>query len=145
MIRIAHTNIRVTDPVASLEFYEQLGLRLAGCMRIDPMYLLYLAAPGDEAYTIELTVNPEADASYDRTPGSGHVALCVGDIDAFLERLADAGIHPESPPFNPGDKEDVRVCFVVDPDGVRVELMAGTAPMPQDSLPDEIAGFVRED
>lgn len=137
-VRIAHANIRAADPHASLAFYRHLGLELVGCLRLDPMYLLYLAAPGDEQCTVELTIHPAADESYDRSPGSGHIALAVGDLDATLERLAAEGITPESPPYNAGGRDDVRICFVTDPDGVRVELVDGAFPTPQDPLPDEI-------
>lgn len=140
-MRIVHANIRVSDPVASLRFYRHLGLEPAGCLRLDPVYLLYLVAPGHDTPTLELTVNPAGDASYDRSPGSGHIALAVEDLDALLARLQEVGIRPESPPVHPGGRTDLRVCFVVDPDGVRVELMDGAAAFatPQDPVPESLA------
>ena len=56
-----------------------------------------------------------------------------------LARLAEQGIEPERPPFRPGDRPDLRVCFVVDPDGVRVELIDGMFAVPQHELPDGIS------
>jgi lactoylglutathione lyase len=136
-MRIHHTNISVSDPVASLTFYRRLGLELAGCLRLDPRYLLYLGVPGQESPTLELMINPDA-APHERSPGSGHIALSVDDLDAVLAHLAEAGTKPERPPFHPGDRPDLRVCFVVDPDGIRVELIDGPFATPQDPVPESI-------
>ena len=134
--RIAHANVQVSDPGASLAFYRALGLKLVGCLRLDPVVLLYVAAPDDpDGPTIELAVNPELSS---RTPGSGHLALAVGDLDAIVAGLAEKGIAPEREPFHPGGRDDLRVCFVVDPDGVRVELIEGIFPTPSDPVPAEL-------
>jgi lactoylglutathione lyase len=136
-MRIHHTNISVSDPVASIAFYRRLGLELTGCLRLDPRYLLYLGVPGQDTPTLEFTVDPAA-GSHDRSPGTGHIALAVDDLDDLLARLAEAGTTPERPPFHPGDRPDLRVCFVVDPDGVRVELIDGPFATPQDPAPEAI-------
>ena len=136
MSRIAHFNIRVKDAAKSVAFYQRLGLKPAGALQISPgYYLLYLAADDNPNLTIEMTVNESAPADYDRRPGSGHLALAVGDLDRVLRELAEHGIQPESPPFRPGDRVDLRVCFVVDPDGVRIELIDGFFPTPADPIP----------
>jgi lactoylglutathione lyase len=136
-VRIAHFNIRARDAGASVAFYEKLGLRVVGCLNISPtFYLLYLGTDAERDVTIELTINDEAPADYDRTPGSGHLALGVGDLDSLLVELADEGIVPEAPPFHPGGRKEVRVCFVTDPDGVRVELAEGSFPTPTDAPPE---------
>ncbi len=136
-VRLAHFNIRAKDAARSLAFYDKLGLKVVGCLNISPtFYLLYLGTDDEPNVTIELTINEQAPADYDRTPGSGHVALGVGDLDALLARLADSGIVPEAPPFNPGGRKELRVCFVTDPDGVRVELAEGSFPTPTDPPPE---------
>jgi catechol 2,3-dioxygenase-like lactoylglutathione lyase family enzyme len=134
-VRIAHANLQVTDIAASIRFYERLGLALVGCLRLDPIVLYYMATPDDRDVTIELTDNPGLEQ---RHPGSGHVALAVGDMDALLARLAEAGIEPSRGPleFKGGE---VRVCFVTDPDGHAVELCQGNFPTPRDPLPEQIA------
>lgn len=109
---------------ASLAFYRSLGLELQGRLRLDPLVLYYLGT-GDGAF-IELADNPNV---VERVPGTGHVALTVGDLDALLER---ADVEPETPPFHPGGRADLRVCFLRDPDGTRVELIEGDFPLPQD-------------
>lgn len=130
--RIAHVNIQVSDIDASLAFYRGLGLDLVGCLRLDPVVLYYVAAPGDDQLTLELADNPGLET---RSPGSGHVALAVGELDPLLAELAADGIEPEQPPFHPAGRDELRICFVQDPDGIRVELIEGHFPTPQDPRP----------
>ena len=138
-LRIAHANVRVTNPAASLPFYRALGLHLAGSLVMsESYYLLYLAAPGDDQTTIELTVNETGGPDYSRDPGSGHFALAVGDLDSCVEGLRAAGYQTEQAPFHPNEREDVRICFVKDPDGHAIELIEGSFPTPQDPLPAEV-------
>jgi catechol 2,3-dioxygenase-like lactoylglutathione lyase family enzyme len=128
---VHHANIQVSDAKASLTFYRKLGLDVLGCLRLDPVVLYYVGRPG-ESGAFELAANPGLES---RQTGSGHLALWVDDLDALLQDLAGSGIQPERPPFRPGDRRDLRVCFVVDPDGVRVELIDGAFAVPQDELP----------
>jgi lactoylglutathione lyase len=132
---VHHANIQVSDAQASLTFYRKLGLDLLGCLRLDPVVLYYVGRPG-ESGVFELAANPGLES---RQTGTGHLALWVDDLDALLQDLAASGIEPERPPFHPGDRPDLRVCFVADPDGVRVELIDGGLAVPQDELPDDIA------
>jgi lactoylglutathione lyase len=132
---VHHANIQVSDAQASLTFYRKLGLDLLGCLRLDPVVLYYVGRPG-ESGVFELAANPGLES---RQTGSGHLALWVDDLDALLRDLAANGIEPERPPFHPGDRPELRVCFVADPDGVRVELIDGGLAVPQDELPDGIA------
>lgn len=132
---VHHANIQVSDAQASLTFYRKLGLDLLGCLRLDPVVLYYIGRQGESA-VFELAANPGLES---RQPGSGHLALWVDDLDSLLQDLAGSGIEPERPPFRPGDRPDLRVCFVVDPDGVRVELIDGMFAVPQDELPDVIS------
>jgi lactoylglutathione lyase len=132
---VHHANIQVSDAQASLTFYRKLGLDVLGCLRLDPVVLYYVGRPG-ESGVFELAANPGLES---RQTGSGHLALWVDDLDALLRDLAASGIEPERPPLHPGDRPDLRVCFVADPDGVRVELIDGGLAVPQDELPDGIA------
>jgi lactoylglutathione lyase len=132
---VHHANIQVSDAQTSLTFYRKLGLDLLGCLRLDPVVLYYVGRPG-ESGVFELAANPGLES---RQTGSGHLALWVDDLDALLRDLAASGIEPERPPCHPGDRPDLRVCFVADPDGVRVELIDGGLAVPQDELPDGIA------
>lgn len=130
--RVHHANIQVSDAERSLDFYRQLGLELLGCLRLDPVVLYYVGGAGVDGPLLELAANPGLT---ERPPGAGHVALTVDDLDALLAQLESHGIEPETAPFNPGGREDLRVCFVRDPDGVRVELIDGSFAVPADPLP----------
>jgi lactoylglutathione lyase len=130
-----HTCLRVLDPDASSEFYGRLGFEPRGRLQFDTAYNLYLGLPGD-GDTLELTVNHDRTEPYDIGDGYNHMAITVEDLDGLLAELAEAGIEPEKPPFHPGGREEYRICFVVDPDGYRVELIDGGAfPTPQDPAP----------
>jgi lactoylglutathione lyase len=130
-MRFVHFNIRVRDIDASLRFYEALGFERRGRLQFESAYNIYLGLPGD-GDTLELTVNVGRDEPYELGDGYGHAALVVEDLDALLERLAAQGIAPEKPPYAPGGREGLRICFVADPDGYRTELIDGEFQTPQD-------------
>jgi lactoylglutathione lyase len=130
-MRFIHTNIRVRDIDASLGFYRALGFERRGRLQFDGAYNIYLGLPGD-GDTLELTVNEGREEPYDLGDGYGHVALTVPDLDATLTQLAAAGIEPERPPYHPGGRTSIRICFVSDPDGYRIELLEGDFTTPQD-------------
>jgi lactoylglutathione lyase len=130
-VRFVHVNIRVLDIEASLAFYEALGFERRGRLQFAGAYNVYLGLPGDTD-TLELTVNEDRDEAYDLGDGYGHVALAVEDLDDLLGRLSRQGIEPEKPPYHPGDREELRICFVQDPDGYRIELIDGDFATPQD-------------
>ena len=58
-MKYLHTMIRVSDPAATIAFFELLGLRELN--RFDSeqgrFSLIFLAAPGDESAQVELTHN----------------------------------------------------------------------------------------
>ena len=130
-MRFVHVNIRVLDIEASLAFYEALGFERRGRLQFAGAYNVYLGLPSDTD-TLELTVNEDRDEAYDLGDGYGHVALAVEDLDDLLGRLSRQGIEPEKPPYHPGDREELRICFVQDPDGYRIELIDGDFATPQD-------------
>jgi len=130
-MRLVHTCIRVRDIEASLRFYEALGFERRGKLSFESAYNVYLGLPGD-GDTLELTVNVGREEPYDLGDGYNHVAMTVGDIDAFVAKLAEQGIEPEKPPYSVREGGSL-LCFVRDPDGYRVELIAGgDFPTPQD-------------
>lgn len=131
-----HTCLRVRDIDASVEFYEALGFERRGRLQFERAYNVYLGLPGD-GDKIELTVNIGRSEPYDLGDGYNHLAIAVDEIEEVLARLAEIGTEPESPPYHPGEREDLPlIAFVADPDGYRVELIDGGAfETPQDSLP----------
>ena len=135
MIRYLHSMIRVTDPDATVAFFNLLGLEEVRRMESEKgrFTLIFLAAPGQEGVAeVELTWNwPPADGSapesYDGGRNFGHLAYRVDDIYATCQRLSDAGVTINRPP------RDGHMAFVKSPDGISVELLqAGDALAPQE-------------
>ena len=131
MAKAIHTMVRVLDLDRSIAFYrEAFGLEVADRFDFDGFTLAYLRnAQAD--FEVELTLNKGRGEPYDLGDGYGHIALTVADLDGLLERLAEQGIVPERPPYEPGGR-GIRICFVRDPDGYRVELIDGDFATPQD-------------
>ena len=120
-MELIHTCYRITDPDASVEFYEALGFEKRRELPIrDEAINIFMGLPGD-GLRLELTYNFGVE-SYELGTGYGHIALTVEDLDGTLERLAGQGIEPEKPPYSVREGGS-RLCFVRDPDGYRVELI----------------------
>ncbi len=121
-MKYLHTMIRVSDPDATIRFFELLGLKET--KRFDSeagrFTLIYLAAPGDEAAEVELTHN-WGEAGYDGGRNFGHLAYRVEDIYALCQRLIDAGVTINRPP------RDGHMAFVRTPDGISIELLQAGA------------------
>ena len=118
-----HTMIRVSDPVATVGFFELLGLR--ELRRIDNQQgrftLIFLAAPGDESAQIELTHNWD-EAGYAEGRNFGHIAYRVDNIYETCRRLMEGGVTINRPP------RDGHMAFVRTPDNISIELLqAGDA------------------
>ncbi|HEY4347005.1 MAG TPA: VOC family protein [Gaiellaceae bacterium] len=126
MTRFLHTMLRITDPDSSRRFYEILGLELRREMPIVRDGELeatnyFFAVPG-ESIELELTFNHDG-RSYEVGTAYGHIALGVEDLEVTLERLAEEGIEPERPPYRIREGGSL-LCFIRDPDGYRIELIA---------------------
>jgi lactoylglutathione lyase len=124
-MKYLHTMLRVSDPEASIRFFNLLGLE--ELRRFDNeagrFTLIFLAAPGDEAAQIELTHNWD-EAGYAGGRNFGHVAYAVPDIYAACQRLADGGVTINRPP------RDGKMAFVRSPDGISVELLQAGPALP---------------
>jgi len=122
MSELIHTCYRITDIDRSVEFYERLGFEELRRMPIrDEATNVFMGLPGDGP-RLELTFNHGVTEPYDIGTGYGHIAVTVEDLDATLERLAEAGIEPERPPYSVREGGS-RLCFVRDPDDYRIELL----------------------
>ena len=124
-MKYLHTMIRVSDPQATLRFFELLGLK--ELRRYDNeqgrFTLIFLAAPGDEQAQIELTHNWD-EQGYSEGRNFGHVAYAVDDIYESCRRLMEGGVTINRPP------RDGRMAFVRTPDGVSIELLQDGASLP---------------
>jgi lactoylglutathione lyase len=120
-MELIHTCYRITDPEASVEFYEAVGFEKRRELPIrDEAVNIFMGLPGD-GERLELTYNFGVE-SYELGTGYGHIAVTVEDLDGTLERLAGQGIEPEKPPYSVREGGS-RLCFVRDPDGYRIELI----------------------
>ena len=126
-MKYLHTMIRVSDPDATIRFFELLGLEEV--RRIDNekgrFSLIFMAAPGDEDAQVELTHNWD-EQGYDGGRNFGHLAYRVDDIYATCQRLMDAGVTINRPP------RDGHMAFVRTPDGISIELLQDGALPPQE-------------
>lgn len=122
MPELVHTCYRVFDLERSVTFYEQLGMTEMGRLHIrEEAINVYMGFEGDGP-RLELTFNIGRKEPYEVGTGYGHIAVTVADLDGVLEKLALAGIEPETPPYSVA-ADGPRLCFVRDPDDYRVELL----------------------
>ena len=117
-MRFLHTMIRVSDPEATVAFFQHLGLEER--RRVDNesgrYTLIFLGVPGDDGGEIELTHNWD-EGGYSGGRNFGHLAYQVDDIYATCERLMAAGVTINRPP------RDGRMAFVRTPDAISIELL----------------------
>ena len=117
-MKYLHTMIRVTDPDATVRFFELLGLKETSRKVSEKgrFTLIFLAAPGDEDAQVELTHNWDPEP-YDGGRNFGHLAYRVDNIYETCQRLADAGVTINRPP------RDGHMAFVRTPDDISIELL----------------------
>ena len=117
-MKFLHSMIRVSDPQATVAFFQLLGLEERRRHEVPQggFTLIFLGVPGDEGGEVELTHNWD-ESGYSGGRNFGHVAFEVDDIYASCERLKSAGVTINRPP------RDGRMAFVRSPDGISVELL----------------------
>jgi lactoylglutathione lyase len=124
MTKFLHSMIRVSDPVATIAFFDLIGVKEV--RRYESAQgrftLIFLAAPGEEGVAeVELTYNwpPEDGAGESYTGGRnfGHLAYRVENIYETCAALQAAGHIIHRPP------RDGHMAFVKSPDGISVELL----------------------
>lgn len=137
-----HTGLTVVDLERSLAFYRDLlGLEevfawnptasyigeLVGYPEVD-LHAVVLRVPGTETF-LELLEYRGVDSSpvdgANANPGTAHLAFFVADLDSVFGCLIAAGVKSVSDPITPtmGPNEGGRAVYMIDPDGVRVELI----------------------
>jgi lactoylglutathione lyase len=129
-MKYLHTMIRVSDPEATVRFFELLGLKEV--RRFDNemgrFTLIFLAAPenlnepGKRAEAeVELTYNwPPENGEAEHYSGGrnfGHLAYRVDNIYETCQRLMDGGVTINRPP------RDGHMAFVRTPDNISIELL----------------------
>jgi lactoylglutathione lyase len=117
-MKFLHSMIRVTDPAATVAFFQLLGLEERRRMENEAgrFTLIFLGVPGDAGGEVELTWNWD-ESGYPGGRNFGHLAYEVDDIYATCGRLREAGVTINRPP------RDGRMAFVRTPDNISVELL----------------------
>jgi lactoylglutathione lyase len=117
-MKYLHTMIRVSDPDATVAFFNLLGL--TELRRFDNeagrFTLIFLAAPGDEDAQVELTHNWD-ESGYGGGRNFGHLAYRVDNIYETCQRMMDGGVTINRPP------RDGHMAFVRTPDNISIELL----------------------
>ena len=118
-MKFLHTMLRVTDPDATIRFFNLLGLEEVRRTDVEKgrFTLIFLAVPGQEGIAeVELTHNWDPE-EYSGGRNFGHLAFQVNNIYDSCQRLMDAGVTINRPP------RDGHMAFVRSPDGISIELL----------------------
>jgi lactoylglutathione lyase len=136
--RLDHVGLNVADLDAAESWYaEAFAFRRQLAIRLDAIALDIVMLVNEHGQRLELlsrqgsspglrAANP-AEAVL--TQGYGHIAFDVSGVDAAYQRLLTLGARSVMPP-QPSPERNVRMAFVLDPEGNLVELLdrsAGTA------------------
>jgi lactoylglutathione lyase len=119
MTKFLHSMIRVSDPEATIAFFDLIGVHEVRRVSSEQgrFTLIFLAAPGEEgAAEVELTHNWDPE-DYAGGRNFGHLAYRVEDIYQTCAALLAAGHIIHRPP------RDGHMAFVKSPDGISVELL----------------------
>jgi lactoylglutathione lyase len=117
-MRFLHAMLRVSNPEATIRFFNLLGLEERRRMDNETgrFTLIFLGVPGDESGEVELTHNWD-ESGYGGGRNFGHLAYQVDDIYDTCRRLMDSGVTINRPP------RDGRMAFVRSPDNISIELL----------------------
>ena len=117
-MRFLHSMLRVSDPDATVAFFQLLGLeeRRRRDVPQGRYTLIFLGVPGDQSGEVELTHNWD-EGGYGGGRNFGHLAYAVDDIYATCARLMESGVTINRPP------RDGHMAFVRSPDSISIELL----------------------
>lgn len=142
---VSHFGIQVADIERSIHFYgELLGLKLVTRWVRDQEYIRELVGYPRVELHVAVFRMPRSNAfleileyrNVERTPvdpatanpGTAHFCLYVQDLEALYERLSAQGVRFVSPVKSPdvGPNQGGKAVYMIDPDGIRVELLETT-------------------
>ena len=122
-MRFLHAMLRVSDPDATIRFFNLLGLEERRRKEVAEgrFTLIFLGVPGDQGGEVELTHN-WGQSGYPGGRNFGHLAFEVDDIYDSCRRLMEGGVTISRPP------RDGYMAFVRSPDKISVELLQKGGP-----------------
>jgi lactoylglutathione lyase len=142
LLAFGHVGIQVADLDRSRAFYKEIvGLVEVERLTRDDEYLRRLTGYPDVVLDIALFVEPASGVLLElieyhgvervpvdaatANPGTCHVCFEVGDVDAIYARAIAAGYGAVHEPVTPtsGRWTGGRSVYLIDPDGVRIELV----------------------
>ena len=139
---VSHFGIQVADLERSVGFYgDILGLELVARWVRDQEYIQELVGyPGVELHVAVFRL-PHSDLFLEvleyrnvekhfvdpatANPGTAHFCLYVDDLATLYERLAGAAVRFVSEVKSPniGPNKGGKAVYMIDPDGIRIELI----------------------
>lgn len=120
-MRFDHVGIKSKDIKKSVDFYTRiLGFKVLE--EIEVLNNIYTFV-GDETIRIEIEQAAPNDTMIDVNTQYGlyHIAFIVKDIDSLAEKLKKDGVKFIMEPVQL--REDRKIAFIEDPDGVRIQLI----------------------
>jgi glyoxylase I family protein len=149
LLGFSHVGVCCSDLDRSTRFYAdvlgfrelftvELGPEVAATMEIDGRFTSRMLARGDLRLELLHWIEPTAQGDGRRRPmdrlGMTHLCFRVDDVDelgAMAAAAASAGgaVHGETRSVQDGlgvAGGPVKMMYLTDPDGVRVEVMSGT-------------------
>lgn len=133
---------QVSDLDRSVRYYREIiGLELVDRLTRDDPYLGQVTGYAGVTLDIALLVEPTSRTLLElirypdglgtpvdtatANPGTGHMCIVVDDVDAIHARAVAAGFGAVNPPVTPtsGMWAGGRSVYLLDPDGIRVELV----------------------
>lgn len=120
---IAHVALQVRDLQTSIDFYEKLGFPEFLRLNNDDgnPWIVYMRVTDD--FYFELFPGPDTGFVEKGKTGIHHTSLLAANLDETVAHLERVGIALESPLKNKLGVDGNRGCWIVDPDGNRIELM----------------------
>jgi len=117
-----HVGLRVSDFDRSLSFYQRLGLTVLRTKGPDSAGVRFAVLQvGSQELNVSSRPSYVARGGEDNAVGIDHFCLEVeaSSMDEVVESLKHAGLEIAGAPT---ERRDGAALFLVDPDGVRVEL-----------------------
>jgi lactoylglutathione lyase len=120
-LRFDHVGIKSKDIKKSIDFYTRI-LGFEVLEEIEVLNTIYTFV-GNATTRIEIEPAAPNDEMIDVNTQYGlyHLAFIVKDIDSLAERLKVDGVKFIMEPIQL--REDRKIAFIEDPDGVRIQLI----------------------